>query len=212
MASDPVPTQDAQYNDWATNFASVAGANAAALKLGLPDVTAINGAATTFATDYIAVNAARNAFKGAVSAKNATRKSSEATLRSYAKLILANPTISPALKGQLGLNPGVTPSGPVTAPVQLSATGYGNGTNQLAWKRNGNARSTVFIVEAKFGDSPNWTVIEVTTRVRFAHEGQTPGQKVVYRVSAKRGPNQSAPSNEAVVYDNNGSSFLSVAA
>jgi hypothetical protein len=44
--------------------------------------------------------------------------------------------------------------------------------------------------------------VDSTTKTRFAHNGQTPGRPVVYRVVAKRAGQTAPPSNEAALYTN----------
>jgi hypothetical protein len=210
MASENIPRSDGAFNSFVTTFATVASANALPLGLSLPQVGAITAAATDFTAAYNASEASKATTKGLVAAKDSVRSSSEAVIRSFAKQFLANPDVSPALKGQLGLNVNPTPLGPVAVPTDLSATGFGNGTNQLKWKRNGNASGTIFTVEAKIGSATEFSLLSVTTTTKFSHMGQTPGTQVVYRVTAQRGGVVSGPSNEAVVYSNSEAEALNL--
>lgn len=85
-------------------------------------------------------------------------------------------------------------------PTDLVVTGTSDGVNHLKWKRNGNRQGTLFVIEAKFGDSNAWVIVDVTTSVKYEHKNQTPGVKVQYRIKAKRGDAESTASNIAIVY------------
>lgn len=212
MATDLVPSRDAAFLTWSKLFASVASANAAALHLTEEETSALSDAAAGFAAALSASEAAKASLKGLVSEKVNRRNEAEAIIRTHAKMISADPTISVDLKGALGLNLGERRSAPVTEPSTVCASGQSNGTNLVTWNRNGNSRSTIFILEAKIGNG-QYTVIDVLTRTRFEHKGQIPGQQICYRVRAKRGDVISGPSNVAVVYLGSGvNSVVQVAA
>lgn len=200
MSNDPVPHKDALYLSWGQNFANVASNNGPALHLTSAEITALNLVFDAFAGAYASSEAQKAVTKGLVAQKTATRKTSETAIRNIARKVLADATISPSLKGELGLNPNPTPGGIVSPPVDLTATGYANGTNALKWKRAGNVQGTIFMVEAKIGTATSFSFVAAVTAAKFNHMGQTPGEQIVYRVSAKRGGVQSGPSNEAIVY------------
>lgn len=210
MASENIPIGDSHFKDWIVHFAAVAAPNAAVLGLGPGDVSAMNTASANFSAAYEAAQASKATTRGLVQTKSALRVTSERTFRSYAKRILANPGVSDALKGQLGMIPGVTPLGPVAVPANLSATAYSNGINRLRWKRSGNPQGTVFTVEAKIGNASSFSIIASTTRASFNHTDQTPGVQVVYRVTASRGGVTSGASNEAVVYSASSPQIISL--
>jgi hypothetical protein len=103
---------------------------------------------------------------------------------------------------ELGLNINESHSGGSApfSPADLVATGTSDGTNSLKWSRSGNRQGTTYIIEAKFGDSNDWVMIDAVTRSNYKHVNQTPGVKVQYRVKAKRGEFVSGYTNTAVVY------------
>ena len=86
-------------------------------------------------------------------------------------------------------------------PTNLVAYGTDIGINLLSWNRNGNKANTTFIIEAKIGAATTWQIVGTATKAEFKHTGQTPGQKVSYRVLARRPAGDSDFSNTAVVYD-----------
>ena len=200
MPSDNMPTKELDLGVWVTNFAEVAVANATALGL----TTTQTGQLTTFAglynTRLTDANTAKVAAKSAVVAKNSIRDVTINLFSGYAKSILASPDVVPELKSELGMNPEVTPKTPLSAPVDLSALAYSTGKNTLKWKRGVNSRTVIFVIEAKFGLSPNWVILGQTQRVTYNDFGRTPGEMITYRVYAERGGAQSDYSNQAVVY------------
>lgn len=192
-----------QFAPWMQNFVTVATANAVALSLDPTEVAEITTANTNFSSSLDAQEAARAQSLGATAFCDAKWEAALAIVSKYNAQFQAIPNISPELLGDLGLT---VPGGgggtiPVYAPTELSALGTSNGINSLKWKRNGNASGTIYVIEAAYGDGGEWQMVANSTRTRFDHSGQTPGQFVRYRVSAQRGSLVSAPSNTASVYD-----------
>lgn len=200
MSAVQIPNKDADYRTWLDNFATVALANATALDLTTGQTTQITALTTAFKNAYIASEAGKANVKGLISTKDGMRQASESQVRAVAKLINANPNIPSQLKADLGINVSPTPLGPVVTPANLVVNGTQNGVNTLSWKRNGNAYGTSFLIEYKPEGAGTWTMLTSVTRVRFEHMGQTPGAQVAYRVSAKRGSSQSAPTPATIAY------------
>lgn len=200
MASENIPGSDDAFASWIINFASVATANATLLNLTSGQTTNMTVLSTAFDNARIDSTAAKAASKGATTVKRNLRKANEELFRSVAKVITVNSEITPTLKAELGLNTTPVPVGPVAPATELSVTGYANGDNVLVWKRNGNASSTTFQIEAQFGSSTDWMMVGTSTKVRFTHAGQTPGVQVRYRIVSMRGGQLSSPSNTAYVY------------
>ncbi|HMS41868.1 MAG TPA: fibronectin type III domain-containing protein [Pyrinomonadaceae bacterium] len=92
-----------------------------------------------------------------------------------------------------------SPIAPI-APINLVVTGTSDGTNSLKWGRNANKYGVLFIIEAKFGDASQWTMIDVVKTAKYDHINQTPGAKVQYRIRTKSGDAVSTASNVAVIY------------
>ncbi|CAN5330215.1 hypothetical protein BH10ACI1_BH10ACI1_03380 [soil metagenome] len=114
-----------------------------------------------------------------------------------------NENVLNSLIEQAGFNvdDGVKTSTAAVSPTDLVATGTSDGTNRLKWSRNGNKQGTLFMIEAKIGDSNTWVLIDTVTNSKYEHKNQTPGVKIQYRVKAKRGESISTASNTAVVYE-----------
>lgn len=91
---------------------------------------------------------------------------------------------------------------PPVMPVALTVSGQSDGTNTLAWKKMGNKPGTTYLVEYQNNANGGWTLLDTTTRSKYAATGFVPGQRTSYRVRAKRNEQNSAYSNEAVIYGN----------
>lgn len=200
MPSENKPTKDANLGVWLANFADVAAANATDLGLTAPQIDQITDLAALYKTKLTAVNTAKNLYRSAVISKDEVRKGASDLMGFYAKSILANPGIAPELKAKLGMKVAPTPPTPVCAPTDPWAMGLATGRNILKWKRGGNSKSVTYVVEAKFGLSPNWVMIGQTSSLKFIDRGRTPGEMITYRIRAERGGVSSEPSALAVVY------------
>lgn len=196
-----IPADDALFLQWVENFATEAVANATALGLTTGQTTTLTSLATAFGNAYAASQASKVTTKSLIGGKDAMRSACEGQFRSVAKVINADVNISATLKGELGISIGPSPSNPVTWPSNLTVVGLENGVNSLRWKRNGNAKGTIFIIESKSEDAANWTILTSLTALKYDHMGQVPGVRVSYRISAKRGNVQSAPCAAVSVYD-----------
>lgn len=201
--SSSLPRKAADYALWLANFRTVAGSNEAALGLTGYDLSALGQTQTDINTAIAADVAERANAKAVTRAKQAALKSSETLLRMYAKKIQADPNVPPALIKQLGLTPRqpATHTAPVV-PAALTVSGQSDGTNTLSWKKMGNKQNTTYLIEYQDNSNGGWTLLDTTTRARYAATGFVPGQRTSYRVRAKRSKQTSAYSNEAVIYGN----------
>jgi len=196
------PTNDAEFSVWLGNFITIANTNLIPLGLVAADITALNVLKTDIDARILAATAAREAAKAATAALKLSRKNANIQASFRGKAITANPNITNALKEQLGLNVRDTTPTPInpTIPAEVVAEAFANGTNVISWKANGNKGGTQYLVEAKFGTAASFTFVNVTTKTKLEHLNQTPGVRVVYRVKARRGDNESGYSNDALVY------------
>lgn len=206
-----MPTTDPGLVTFAGNYNAVSIDNATELGLSAPELAALDLAVTEFDEAYAAVLAAKYAYEGAVAQKNIVRSALTTVIRTYTREFKSNPSVSEDTLGKLGVLVS-NPSGPVTAVTNLSAIGCSNGENQLRWNRNGNGKGTQFIIEAKYGASTAWQLVDVVTATRYAQQGQTPGVQVTYRVTSIRAGVRSQPCDPFVLYPSSGSnSFLQAA-
>lgn len=200
MSRVDIPSQDAYFGPWITNFASVATANITALNMTSSQALQLTGLATAFSTSFDDTAEAKTNLASKVATKNTTRLVAEESFRAAAKFVNANNNVSSGLKAELGISMSPSPAGPVATPLDLTATGFSNGAVKLAWDRAGNAGGTAFLIEAKYGLSTVWSFVAMTTRAKYTHSNQTPGNQITYRVTAQRDGIQSEPSDIAVLY------------
>ena len=181
------------------------------------DVSQVNGfvlATNAFIGKLNDSDAAKAAAKAAVADKNAHREEIVGLTREFAKLIQANPAVTPSMKERAGLPGHNNPPSPVipSAPQDLSATGYQTGVNELKWKRGSNKPGTTYMIQSRMSESAPWTLVDTTTKTKYRHTNQPVGQTQYYRVIAKRAQGESDPSNVAIAYGNGQTVVLQIAA
>jgi len=201
--SASIPRKAGDYALWLANFAAVASDNETALGLNGYDMTALNKTQADVNTAIANDMAAQANAKSVTKTNQSTLKASEKLLRMYAKKILADPNVSPALLKLLNLaarQPAThTPAVP---PATLNVAGQTDGTNTLTWKKMSNKAGTIYQVEYQTNANGGWILLDTTTKTKYAATGFVPGQRTSYRVRAKRSDSVSAYSNEAVIYGN----------
>jgi len=114
--ADYIPSSDADFDVWATNFVDNVVANAAALGLTPAQVTSLQGGQADWSGKYPASNAAQAAMNSAVQAKNDSRSGYEDLIRSLAKIVQSSPQVTDAQRQSLGLNVRLTTRTAVGAP------------------------------------------------------------------------------------------------
>ncbi len=200
--NDYIPKQDAQLPIYLTELTGYANANLAALGLIAGDVTPVTTNATTYTTALNTLATAKQAYRQAVIAKSAAKRAATGSVRTLAKKVQSNAAVTPAQKVAMGLTPrlGIKKHPAPVSPLALKATPYADGTNVLTWNKATNITGTVYKIEAMIGGSTQWIMIDSTTSTRYKHEGQTPGETIVYQVTASRAKRSSVPSLSASVY------------
>ena len=199
---DYIPSSDTIYQDWLANFLTVANSNLGAIGLTTADMTPLTTDKTNFDLAITDAETKQAAAKAATEKKSILRKASELKARALVKRIQAKVDVTADLKRQLQITvPGESGGLPVVpyTPMDLIANVVGIGSYELTWKRNGNAQSIIFVVEAKINSGTEFIQIDSSNRTYFTHLGNPAGAKIVYRVRAKHGDVFSAPSNEFTV-------------
>ncbi len=149
-----------------------------------------------------ASDAAQAASKVAVSAKDAAMLALLAAFRPVVAQIQVNPDVTDEARVTAGL-PVRDTTRTVTAPIaprELVARADASGINALTWNANGNTSGIRFVVQARIFPAADFATVDVVTATSYQHKNQRPGVQVVYRVLARRGGVDSAPSNQASVY------------
>lgn len=197
------PGDDEKFAATLQNILTVANANLDVLNLTANDLAPLQTSQETLRTKIAASIAQRAAaFASTIERRNA-RTSAATNLRLLQSKIKTNPALPPQLATQLGIksNSGRTQSLTPQTPADLVVTPDVNGTNTLRWKAGGNKRGAIYVVEARVGSATEFTFVNNSTRLSFAHTGQSLGISVSYRVKAQRNDKVSAYSNEAVAYN-----------
>lgn len=210
-SQDFIPSDDGNLVNWYSNFAQQCDSYSTILGLTAAEVTAIENNASSFDTAWKTSGAAKQAAKEAVAQKDTVRRNVVSAARALAREFKTNPAVTPAIQAALGITT-TTPPIAVTPVTDVIGVGQSNGVNQLSWNRNGNRSGTTFVVEYRIGNAGDWNFAGVTTRSKFSHTGQTPGQEVWYRIISSRAGVNSVPSDPEAVYGGSGSTELRIAA
>lgn len=116
-----IPRPDGDCAAWAAQFATACKDNQAALGLSGKERSDIQAAVDAFVNDLNANVAAQAAAESAAQTKNLSRTAMEQLLRSFTRIFQSAPTMTDALRAQLGIT---VPTGtltptpaPTTAPV-----------------------------------------------------------------------------------------------
>jgi hypothetical protein len=197
---------ETEFRAWYNNWSTVAAANSVALGLSPGDVSAINGARTTYTNAVASYVTAHDAARAATESKNEAYAAAFDLVQRWSNQWQANPGISDGLKLSLGLYiRDTTPSPRPIFPIsQLSGSGNSVGTVKLRWNRNGNLPGCTFIVQSR-PVGGTWTFLAVTTKTRLSimNQGLTPTE---FRVLTERRGILSEPSDAIVVYGDGGES------
>jgi hypothetical protein len=133
--------------------------------------------------------------------KNNRKRNIEGEIARLANLFYNNPNVTDSMLIAAGFAPRDqhrTPAVP-KEPTDLLAKPSANGTVKLSWKRNGNARTIIFVVEAK-PEVGEWKQVFSTTRTSCVLRDYTPGHGMWFRVIATKQGESSIPSNETPIY------------
>ena len=202
MSKPILPTKETEIPGWLNAFVTVATANATMVALPTTTLTNLSNLRSTLMTQQDTVRLAHQAAKGATQAKKVTLRQIQVAVTSANRQVQANLNVTPQVKDAMGLTPTYAPPAPVmpTAPIHLSASGFSTGIADLIWKRNGNKTGTVYLVYAKRGTEPDFTIIGSTNATKFTDENAKPGVQTIYKVLAQRVDRVSGFSNEAILY------------
>jgi len=200
--NDYIPARDSEFQNFSNNFAKQATEHQADLFLTVEQTAKLTTSSTDFDAKYDAHLLAQNAAEAATGDKNESRKSFEKEIRSIAGIIQANPDIPNNLREILGLpvHDNIHTHIHPQIPQDLYAEGSPTGVNHLNWEAGENKPGTMYVVEAMQAGEKDFSFVDVVTKTKYDHKGQTPGVMITYQIKAKRGDEVSQPSNNAVVY------------
>ena len=166
------------------------------------DSARLRGKLTTFRNNLNAADAAKAAQNTSVANKDAARTDFEDDLRAVVKIVQVNPIVTDELRTAAGLpihDTGRSYHAPI-APRDLVAEAGANGTHRLKFNANGNTSGAMFVIEAKRATDTEFQRVDAITQTTYDAPGFTPGQRVDFRVRARRGTESSDPSNVATVF------------
>lgn len=188
---------------WLANFISVADENQAELGLTAADITELATMRGDLLGKFNDSVTKHEAAKASTVALSQSKQTIAQRISSLNKIFKGNTAVGKVLLESLGLKSNDTNLTPITAqaPSDLVVEGRSNGINYLKFNRNGNKPSVTFILEAKTGAETEYKFVTVLKKTRFQHKNQTPGVRVFYRVKTVHGEQESAYSNEAVIYN-----------
>jgi hypothetical protein len=138
----------------------------------------------------------------AVADKDTARDDFEGALRRLVQMIQVSAVVTDAARVAAGLpvrDTVRTVSAPI-APRDLVASADGSGVALLKWSANGNAAGVRFVVQQKVGTALAFSNADVVTATTFRVTGLAVGVRAEFRILARRGGVDSAPSNTAAVY------------
>lgn len=179
MSKDFIPKQDAEFNNWYTQFFTNFSALASGLGFNPGEVAALTNARNQWMTAYDNHLAVQNSAKGARATKDNERAESENLIRAYVRRIQANPATTDQMRADLGITIASgkkTPSQvPSTAPgIELDWSERGqvtvhvgeNPNNERINKMGPNAKSVLLQYRYPGGE---WILAGVTTSSPFVH-------------------------------------------
>jgi hypothetical protein len=112
-----IPTKDADFDNWLTNFSTLLTATPTAYGLVAGDATIVAAAKTAWHSAYLLATNPTTRTSPNIAAKDAQRASATATVQPYAQTISRNAGISDALKLGIGVNLPNTSRTPVPPPT-----------------------------------------------------------------------------------------------
>jgi hypothetical protein len=199
---DYIPKPDQEAVAYTETLITALEADEAAFGITAAQSLALREAHTAFEDSLNVSNTKKGEAQIAVADKDTKRTALEAALRPIVAQIQVNPIVTDANRVAAGIpirDTVRTFSNPIT-PTALVATASASGSNSLKWSDAGNASGIQYVVEAKIGTAAEFSTVDVVTARTYRHTGRTAGQRVEYRVRARRGAAMSDPSNVAVVY------------
>jgi hypothetical protein len=117
MATNFIPSRGADLVNWSANFNTLIGATPTAYGLTTAQATAYGTAHTAYANAYSTATDPSTRTKSTIITKDVTRASLVALARQLARIIQANPAVTPAQKADLGLTVREVEPSPRPAPA-----------------------------------------------------------------------------------------------
>jgi hypothetical protein len=201
-SEDFLPKGDRQLVTWGTRFVNVATANSTVVGIQSATLATYTTINTEFNNSILLVETKKAELKAAVKAKNDKRKQVTAQARGFNRFVQGRAEATDSVKLQLGLK--VRPAHPEPViphtPELFTATGDSSGSNFLTWKHGKNKSGTLYEIWYCEGEGGKWQVLATSTKLRYTHQGVTPGVQTAYKIRAQRSDRFSEFSATSIVY------------
>ena len=132
MSAPYIPAKDADYDAWASNFATVIAGSPATYGLTSSDAAAITSANTSWHTAYILAVTPATRTSPTIAAKDVAKAASKVTFQSYAQIIQNNAGVTDMAKSAAGLTVRSTGRTPIPAPGTAPILGFVGATPLVA--------------------------------------------------------------------------------
>ena len=200
--SDFLPGKDKDAVTWINRFTGVATANSTMVSIPTATLGTLTTTNTTFNNSILLVETKKAELKAAVEQKNQNRKVVASQARTLNRYVQGRTEVTDKVKLELGLSVRPTKPSPVipVVPEKFQAYGDSANVNFLSWKHGGNRNGTQYEIWYKEGTKEDWRLLFTASKLRYEHQGVTPGVQYLYKVRAKRADRFSNFSAIAVVY------------
>lgn len=121
MQAPYIPTKDADFDSWLTNFSALLSASPTTYGLTSGDATTVAGVTTSWSAAYAAATNPATRTSVTIAAKDAARNAATATVRPLATQVSRNAGVSNDDKTALGVNLPNPSRTPVPAPTTVPA-------------------------------------------------------------------------------------------
>jgi hypothetical protein len=197
-----LPRPDKDVVVWVNRFVNVATANSSMVAIPASTLGTLTAVNTTFNNSILLVETKKAELKAAVKQKNDNRKIVAAQSRTLNRFVQGRAEVTDNMKLQLGLKVRPARPEPVTpeTPERFQATGDSSGLNFLSWKHGKNKSGTQYEIWYREGEAGEWRLLFTSSKLRYTHQGVTPGVQIAYKVRAKRSDRFSQFSATSIVY------------
>ncbi len=146
-----IPEPQADFNNWANNFATVINTAPAQYGLSSADSATISAAVGNWSTAYSAVTSPTTKTKTTVQAKDTARAQALAVLRPYAQQIANNAGVATSDKLAVGVNPRTSKPTPITTPNTFPALALQSQAPRTAVLRYRDSAASVSVKAKPYG-------------------------------------------------------------
>jgi hypothetical protein len=202
MITNIYKMSDPEFSVWLENFNTVAEAKKDTLGLATPQITEMDDIKSELNVALNEKQAAEDVKKAKTVILRAKRKAAMKKVAYYNIIFKANDLITDDIIEELGFDASDAIPALLSPqqPIELTVQGFSTGINSLKWKKNGNKQNTVYIIDSRKETAAAFSFAGTTTKAKFDHKDQKPGERTFYRVRAMRNDEESSNSNEAVIY------------